>query len=99
MLLGIKFYTKSMRVGTIVLVLAVAQIGGLGPIEPADMDAAALLQKPAAIAWVAVLLVFTGGALFAAWATQGRPRESAAKLCSLTAVVSLTTVLGSSTSK
>lgn len=74
--LGIKFYNKSMRVGTLVLVFAVGQLGDLGPKEPKELDAVRLLQRPAAIAWISALIVCTVAAVVASRCAMQTPHGS-----------------------
>jgi hypothetical protein len=97
--LGMKHFNKSMRLGTLVLLCAVGELGELGPNEPADMDIKQLMSKPQAIAWVVFLVIGTLLAIVGSWSTKDRPVESFLKLGLFTTVVSLTTVLGSSISK
>eukprot|EP00913_Durusdinium_trenchii_P001846 g1712.t1 len=48
-LLGMKYYTKSMRVGTIVLICAVMELSEIGPQEPSEWapeEIQELMTKP-----------------------------------------------------
>eukprot|EP00927_Polykrikos_kofoidii_P053700 TRINITY_DN48266_c0_g1_i1.p1 TRINITY_DN48266_c0_g1~~TRINITY_DN48266_c0_g1_i1.p1 ORF type:complete len:513 (-),score=77.04 TRINITY_DN48266_c0_g1_i1:49-1482(-) len=96
---GIKFYDKQMRVGTLVLACAVAELVQLGPRPPAKQDVLALISEPMAIAWCVFLVLCCVAAIASSIFTMKRPTDSVSKLFSFTAVVSLTTVIGSSLSK
>lgn len=97
--LNIKFFDKSMRIGTMILIIAVAELAQLGPNEPPDPDVYELMQRTEAIVWTAIMVLGTILSLVGAALTMGRPSEDMANLCCLTLVVSLTTVIGSSLSK
>lgn len=97
-LLGMKFYTKNMRVGTIVLVCAVAELGELGPSPPSD-DVLKYIRTPTAISWVSFLGLAIVASTLAWWRNRGAPRNSMPKLLSIVSIVSLTTVLGGNISK
>jgi len=97
--LGLKPYNKNMRLGTLILMCAVAMLAEIGPKEPEYIDVIALIGNPIAAAWIAFLVICTALSLVAAYATANHPRRSYSKLISLTAVISLTTVIGSSVSK
>jgi len=99
MYLRIKFYTKEMRIGTCVLICAVAELGELGPKEPEHLDVEALISQPLAIFWIILLVVGTGVSLAACLTLFNEPKESVHKLISFTSFVSFTTVIGSSLSK
>jgi len=96
--LGMKYYNKSMRVGTLVLVFAVAELGEIGPNEP-DLPVLELMSDPVAIAWMAFMGISTLVAIYATYKTYGRPIDSTSKLCSFVSVVTLTTVIGASVGK
>mmetsp|Transcript_2170 Transcript_2170/g.5015 ORF Transcript_2170/g.5015 Transcript_2170/m.5015 type:complete len:564 (-) Transcript_2170:113-1804(-) len=97
--LRIKHFSKSMRIGTLILVLAVGELSQIGPQEPDHLDVGELLKVPAAIAWCVTLVICTIFALVASLAALRRPVSPTNKLCSFTLLVSLTTVIGSSLGK
>lgn len=99
MTLGLKHFDKSMRIGTLILVCAVSELAQLGPKEPDDMDVFELLKKPEASLWCAFMIIVSILGMIASYLTISQPLESLPKLCSLTSVVSFTTVIGSSVSK
>jgi len=99
MYFGMKFYSKSMRMGTLILICAVAELGEIGPKEPADIDPLVQLARPLAKVWTFFLVICTGITFALALKHFHDAQESWNKLCSFALVVSLTTVIGSSISK
>lgn len=97
--LGIKHFDKAMRLGTILLVISVAQLGQVGPDEPAKLEVLKLLQQPQAIAWIAFLVIGSGVTCVTSVLLLKQPVASFSKLVSMTSAVSLTTVLGASIGK
>ncbi|CAE7262157.1 unnamed protein product, partial [Symbiodinium pilosum] len=97
--LGMKYYNKSMRVGTIVLICAVGELSEIGPNEPSDLPVVELLSEPVAIAWTALLVLGTIVAMYGIYKTNNQPINSPTKLFCFVAVVSFTTVIGASIGK
>eukprot|EP00928_Gymnodinium_smaydae_P098906 TRINITY_DN9308_c1_g5_i1.p1 TRINITY_DN9308_c1_g5~~TRINITY_DN9308_c1_g5_i1.p1 ORF type:complete len:566 (+),score=99.72 TRINITY_DN9308_c1_g5_i1:159-1700(+) len=98
-ILGLKYFDKVMQLSTLILVCAVAQLVDLGPQAPIDIDVAKLLAAPLARLWCALLAVALLGSLAALFAVLRDPPGSMRLLASVTSVVTLTTVIGSSLSK
>jgi len=105
MCLGIKRFNKSMRIGTILLVLAVGELSEIGPMPPdlpakeQNEETMKLLEPFTAKAWIAFLSVAAIGTTIASVMTLKRPRDSLMKLSCLTLSVSLMTVIGASVGK
>lgn len=98
--LGIKTFDKPMRVGTVILIVAVAELVQLGPSSGGvHQDVDALLDNPQAIAWIACMVIGTIIGVLFTFLYIHHPQHSPQKLISVTAVVTFTTVLGSSVSK
>ncbi|CAE8624289.1 unnamed protein product [Polarella glacialis] len=97
--LGIKVYSKSMRVGTLVLLCAVAELSELGPIEPTKPDVLTLLSQQVAIMWCVFLVACTGVMMFGCYRTYREPVDSPSKLVCFTLGVTIPTVIGGSMGK
>ncbi|CAK9005261.1 Cytochrome P450 704C1 (Cytochrome P450 CYPD) [Durusdinium trenchii] len=101
-LLGMKYYTKSMRVGTIVLICAVMELSEIGPQEPSEWapeEIQELMTKPVAIAWNCVMVLCTLISLYGVYRTLHLPMESSLKLFLFVSLVTFSTVIGASIGK
>merc|ERR1719265_598385 len=82
--LGIKTFTKEMRVGTFILLCAVGELSQIGPQEPPDLDLHDLMAQPLAIPWVIAMLVALVLGMIQSWATLHHEMGSLQQLVSLT---------------
>lgn len=101
-LLGMKYYTKSMRVGTIVLICAVMELSDIGPQEPAKFtqeEIRDLMTHPVAIAWNTIMLLCVVLTMVGVKRTLHRAMESSLKLFLFVALVTFSTVIGASIGK
>jgi len=85
---GIGAYTKSTRIGTYVLCVAIVCLIEQGPEEPENPDMFELLKKPLAYGWLIAVLV----AMVSSWILSYRFTEN-----SLTGVVVYSTLVATST--
>jgi len=97
--LGMKYFDKSMRVGTMVLICAVAELSEIGPNEPADLPALELLTHQAALLWTIFLIVCTALCMLGCYRTFNQPVTSAPKLIFFTLLTTFSTVIGCSVGK
>ncbi|CAJ1406720.1 unnamed protein product [Effrenium voratum] len=98
-MLGLKFYDKSMRVGTIVLICAVAELSEIGPQEPPDLPVEELLTHPVAITWAMVMVILAFVSLYGMFKTMHLEMDSPVKLTLYASMVTFTTVVGASIGK
>lgn len=101
-LLGMKYYTKSMRVGTIVLICAVMELSDIGPQEPAKFtqeEIRELMTHPLAIAWNSIMLLCVVLTMYGVKRTLHHAMESSLKLFLFVALVTFSTVIGASIGK
>eukprot|EP00435_Cladocopium_sp_Y103_P021242 s2413_g5.t1 len=90
-LLGMKYYTKSMRVGTIVLICA--------PASFTQEEIRELMTHPLAIAWNATMLLCVVLTMYGVRRTLHHTIESSLKLFLFVALVTFSTVIGASIGK
>jgi len=85
--LGISEYSKSMRVGTIVLVVAIAALVDLGPTEQHGQDALELLQALPCIACLIVMSIFLLVGAISVRVYDKEPQSSMVKALSYSTLV------------
>jgi len=100
-LLGMKYYTKNMRVGTIVLICAVMELSDIGSQEPkfTSEETKELMTKPLAVIWTCIMLLCTVLSIYGVKRTMRYSMESALKLFLFVSLVTFSTVIGASMGK
>jgi len=97
--LGMKYFNKSMRVGTMVLICAVAELSEIGPDEPANLPVLELLSHQVAMLWIVFLVACTAFCMVGCYRTMNEPIESVPKLLFFTMLTTFSTVIGCSVGK
>jgi len=97
--LGLSHYTKSMRVGTLVLAIAVTAIVDVGPQEQKDQDALKLLGEPLGFMCMLSVASLIVGGMALAKALDQKPMTSLMKILGYSMLVASSTVLGASLGK
>jgi len=92
--LGITMYNKSMRVGTLIFLIAVFQLCHVGPAPRGKVDVKAYFSEPEAEAWFVTLAVFFVLSLLGTLATQNEPMQSWQKIASWACLIG---IMGSGT--
>jgi len=92
--LGITYYNKEMRVGTMIFVVAVFQLATIGPAERGDVDIVEKFTAPLALGWTLALVIMLAVSSVLVVTTYDAPAESMHKICAWAISIS---VMGTAT--